>query len=181
MRPWANRIATVPRIGWPGWFAPGLWNGDEQAATDAQGPLVATREAVVVGGLEVPTEPMSGGGPEHEVEGDFTGEGICGDTGLAGMNPFGAKAEHKLKFFGDGPGLLEEKVGIPFGGMAGGGWSNTGLEFQPVLDWCHLNGDCGSEAGRCVVEVPGASPAQFQDCGGFCGGGGRLGTGVSTA
>ena len=96
------------------------------------GPVMPSRKAVVERRLQVPAEPVRAPRPEHEIQHHLTAEGVHAPTPFPGMHPLRAGAEHELGFFGEGPGLLEKKVGVPFRRRAAEHRRYPDLQFQPV-------------------------------------------------
>ena len=88
---------------------------DQESCTYADRLLVTRCEAVIVGRFQVPAVMVSSAGPKHKISGDFAGCGVRRLAFLTNVYPFGADAEHELSCLGQGPWLLEQEVGIPFG------------------------------------------------------------------
>ena len=80
------------------------------------------------------------------------------------MNPLRTNTEHKLHFFGEGPGLLEQKVGIPFCRVTAEERRDARLKFQPVLYRRNFNRDVGAEARSAVFEIPAGGSTKLDDC-----------------
>jgi hypothetical protein len=81
------------------------------------------------------------------------------------MNPLGTEAEHELDLAGDGPGLLEEQVRIPFGGVMAKIRGYTEFEFQPVLNRSDFDSGCRAEADCASGKVPVWSSTDLKYCG----------------
>src|SRR5580704_12936231 len=104
--------------------------------------------------FEVPTESMLPGGPEHKIQHGFTADGVRCHAVFRRMNPLRSNAQHELRFLRQRPGLLKQKVDVPFCRVACEKRSNSQLKFQPVLDWRHFNRDCGAEARSAFCDTP---------------------------
>ena len=113
---------------------------DQDAAVDADGVLVTAPEFVLIGGFEIPAKPMLGGAPEHEVERGLGANGVGRRSGLSGVNPLRAGTGHKLDFPGKRPGLFEEQIGAPLGGVPAEERCDAGFEFEPVFYRGELHG-----------------------------------------
>lgn len=128
---------------------------------------MAASEAVIIGGLQIPAETALGRGPEHEIQRGFGGDGIRGRAIRANVDPFGAEAEHEFDFFRQGPGFLEKKIGVPFGGVADEERRYAGFDLQPVLEGCDFGGEVRTEARSAAREIPTCGAAEFEDGGGL--------------
>ena len=62
------------------------------------------------------------------------------------MNPLRTNSDHKLRCAGKFPGLLEEKVCVPFPGVAAEKRRNASLQFQPILYRCDFNREVGDRS-----------------------------------
>ena len=91
-----------------------LPDADEQTSRHAYRLLMTTCKAVVVGRFKKPSKPVSSGWPEHKVSSQLSGYGVRSSSILFQVSPLRPHAEHELGLAGDGPWLLEEKVGVPF-------------------------------------------------------------------
>lgn len=136
---------------------------NQQAGTDAYGPLTATPEFVFVARFEKPTESMLGGRPEHEIHYHLPGDRVRCYTALPGMNPLRANAKHELHLLRERPGLFEKQVGAPFYGVAAEERRRASLKFQPFLDRRNFDGEIGSAARFGIFEIPASGPAKLQN------------------
>ena len=91
-----------------------------------------SRKVVLVARFEEPAESMLPGGPEHKIQHGFSGDRVRCYAVLPRMNPLRAKAEHELRFIREGPGLLEQKVGVPFCRVTGEKGRNARLARPQV-------------------------------------------------
>ena len=79
------------------------------------------------------------------------------------MNPLRANSNHKFRFAGKSPGLLKEKVGVPFPRVTAQKPGNAALEFQPVLYWCDFNRNVGAETRAAAFEAVANSRAKLEN------------------
>src|ERR1700689_5292574 len=83
------------------------------------------------------------------------------------MNPLRANPEHKLHLLGEGPGLLEQKVRVPFCRVMAERRRHACFKFQPVLYRRNFNRDGGAEAPSAVREIPARNSSKLDACGGL--------------
>src|ERR1700689_5458764 len=69
------------------------------------------------------------------------------------MNPLGTNTAHELHFWGEGPGLLEEKIDMPFCRGAGEKRRTARFKFQPVLYRRDFNRQVRAKTGAAIVLV----------------------------
>jgi hypothetical protein len=80
------------------------------------------------------------------------------------MNPLWPDANHKLRFFGESPRFLEEKVSAPFGRVPFEECRYARLKFQTVLYRCNFNRDGGTETRTLACEALRGSSSKFNNC-----------------
>ena len=124
-------------------------------------------KVVLITRFEIPAEFMLPGGPKHKIQHGFTAERVRYNVVSTGMNPLRTNAEHKLRFMGQGPRLLKQKVSIPFCRAATEKPRNAPLKFQPVLYRRKFNRDGGTEARSTAFEAPASSSPKLDNCGRF--------------
>jgi len=124
-------------------------------------------KAVVVAGFQIPAESTLRAGPEHKVQRGLAAGCVRRDAVSSCVNPHRANAGHKLHFLGQRPGLLEQKIGIPFRRMTAEGRRDARLNLQPVLYRRNFNGDSRAEAPSRACEAPARSAPDLCNCGRF--------------
>jgi hypothetical protein len=122
---------------------------------------MATRKAVFVSRFEIPTEPVLTGRPKHEISHGFCAHGIRFYSELVGVIPFRTDAKHKFHLRRNVPGLLEQKVGSPFGGMSPEEGGGAEFQFKPVFYRRDLDGNGRAEA-VCAVACNGTECSDSQ-------------------
>jgi len=83
------------------------------------------------------------------------------------VDPFRADAGHEFHFLRERPGLFEQKIDIPFCGMAAENRRYSCLKFKPLLDGRDFDSHCGRDIRsaldgvdlRTVGELPGPQPS----------------------
>ena len=136
-------------------------------------------EGVFIGRFEKPAEAMLRGGPEHEIQCNFAGEGVRCDSILPGVDPLRTSADHEFHLLGEGPRLLEQEIGSPFHGVAAEERRRARLKLKPVLNRGEFNGEVCAAARFGPFEVPSSGAAKLDGGRGL--GSGRLGERASIA
>jgi hypothetical protein len=115
---------------------------------------MATDEAVAIARLQKPSELSIRRRPEHEIAGDLD---ACFRRAAKCGTPLRAGTDHKLNFIREGEWLFEENVGVPFANAFTEHRTGANFDFQPIFDWCELNGGGGAKAKR-ARQAPIAGP-----------------------
>src|SRR5580658_996832 len=142
---------------------------------------MSSGKVVVVSRFEVPAKSMlPHRRPEHEIPCGFSGDRVACHSALSGMNPFWAHSEHELHFFRERPGLLEQKVHIPFCRVTAEKRRNAPFNFEPVVYRGNFNREVRSETRTAAFQALGGSGPKLDD-GDFFIGFDRLRRSVSSA
>lgn len=107
---------------------------DQKACADTDGLLMTGHKAIVVSRFQIPTKTVFAVGPEHEVSGDLTRDGVGCCSMLPKVDPLWPDSQHELGFRRQRPRFLEQKICIPFGGVPREEGRDASLDFQPILD-----------------------------------------------
>src|SRR5579859_6640869 len=136
---------------------------NEQTSRHTYRLLMTTSEAVIIGWLQVPPKAVLSRWPKHEVSGQLSGEGICRFAVPLEMSPLRPHTEHEFGLAGEGPGLLEEKIRVPFRRVTSVEGRHPRLQFKPVLDWGTLCRKVGRKRRSTPAEVPVSGCSDLQD------------------
>jgi hypothetical protein len=124
---------------------------------------MSSPKVVFVARFEVPTESTLFRRPEHEIQHRLSRDGICGHAAPPHMDPLWADARHEFHFLRERPGLLEQKIDIPFCGVTAKNRRYARLKFKPLLDGRYLNSCRGRDIRSARRNIPTGRYPDFND------------------